>query len=125
MIWHCRQRRLLTRCNANVRIQRDFRRGMSESGVRTGGSLNDSDGDGCVRGCVLTGDARTLERAVSEVGDVRRDRHHLRLDQTRRPVVHRTHQRPQQPGLTSSSLLASHSRHSLLSQLVIKWWWAS
>ena len=61
----------------------------------------------------VTGDARPLERAVPEVGDVRRDRDHLRLDQTRRTLVHRTDQRPQQPGLNSSWLLA-FTRRSLL-----------
>jgi len=45
-----------------------------------------------------SGDACPLERAVSEAGNVRRDWNHLRLDQARRTLVYRTHQRPQQPG---------------------------
>jgi len=62
----------------------------------------------------LIGDASSVERAISEAGDVRRHRDHLRLDQARRTLVHRTHQRPQQPGTVADwplgGLLLSMSR---------------
>lgn len=53
---------------------------------------------------VFAGDAREMERAVPEAGDVRRHGSHLRVDQTRGPLVHRADQRQEQPGKSVACL---------------------